>query len=144
MVISTQAADDFAPMSQLVDYGIKVNAGEMVDPSFHLTLHPAPLELDPWVPEAWALANPALGDFRSLPDVERLAQQAQRMPAQENSFRNLILNQRVSAHTKFIERTEWNACAEPPLIPSGAKIYAGLDLGCDAGHERAGRHSPGH
>jgi len=129
LVISTQAADDFAPMSQLVDYGIKVNAGDIVDPSFHLTLHQAPLELDPWSPETWALANPALGDFRSLPDVERLAHQAQRMPAQENSFRNLILNQRVSAHTKFIERSEWNACAGPPLIPSGAKVYAGLDLG---------------
>ena len=129
LVISTQAADDFAPMSQLVDYGIKVNEGEVVDPAFHLTLHAAPIDLDPWLPETWALANPALGDFRSLPDVERLAQQAQRMPAQENSFRNLILNQRVSAHTKFIERTEWNACAELPLIPSGAKIYAGLDLG---------------
>jgi phage terminase large subunit-like protein len=129
LVISTQAADDFAPMSQLVDYGIKVNEGEIADPSFHLTLHAAPVELDPWLPETWSLANPALGDFRSLPDVERLAQQAQRMPAQENSFRNLILNQRVSTHTKFIERTEWNACAEAPIIPSGAKIYAGLDLG---------------
>lgn len=129
LVISTQAADDFAPMSQLIDYGIKVNEGELVDPSFHLTLHQAPLELDPWLPETWALANPALGDFRSLPDVERLAQQAQRMPSTENSFRNLILNQRVSLHTKFIERTEWNACADEPLIPSGAKIYAGLDLG---------------
>jgi len=129
LVISTQAADDFAPMSQLVDYGIKVNEGDIVDPSFHLTLHAAPIELDPWLPETWSLANPALGDFRSLPDVERLAQQAQRMPAQENSFRNLILNQRVSAHTKFIERSEWNACADVPIIPSGAKIYIGLDLG---------------
>jgi phage terminase large subunit-like protein len=129
LVISTQAADDLAPMSRLIDYGIKVNEGEIVDPTFHLTLHQAPADMDPWSLEAWKAANPALGDFRSLPDVERLALQAQRMPSTENSFRNLILNQRVSAHSKFIERSDWNACAEAPEIPDGARIYIGLDLG---------------
>jgi phage terminase large subunit-like protein len=129
LVISTQAAADTAPMSQLIDYGIKVNEGEVVDPAFHLTLHRAPADADPWSVAAWQAANPALGDFRSLVDVERLALQAQRMPAQENSFRNLILNQRVAAYTRFIERSEWNACAEEPLIPDGARVYAGLDLG---------------
>jgi len=129
LVISTQAADDLAPMSQLIDYGIKVNDGEITDPAFHLTLYRAPEDADPWSLEAWKAANPALGDFRSQVDVERLALQAQRMPANENAFRNLILNQRVAAHTKFIERSEWNACAEEPLIPDGARVYAGLDLG---------------
>jgi phage terminase large subunit-like protein len=129
LVISTQAADDLAPMSTLIDYGLKVNAGEMVDPAFHLTLYRAPEDADPWSMEAWKAANPALDDFRSLSDLERQALQAQRMPAQESAFRNLILNQRVSAHTKFIERSEWAACAEEPIIPAGAQVYAGLDLG---------------
>jgi phage terminase large subunit-like protein len=51
------------------------------------------------------------------------------MPAQENSFRNLILNQRVAAHSKFIERTTWNACNAEVVIPFGSKVYAALDLG---------------
>lgn len=129
LVISTQAADDFAPMSQLIDYGLKINAGDIKDPTFHLTFYKAAEDADPWDPESWKAANPALGDFRSRADVERLAAQAQRMPAQQNAFRNLILNQRVAQHTKFIEREDWMGCAGEPDIPHGAKVYAALDLG---------------
>ena len=131
-------------MSQLIDYGLKVKDGEITDPTFHLTFHSAPEVMDPWSPEAWHAANPALGDFRSLADVERQAQQAQRMPSSENTFRNLMLNQRVAKHSKFIERGEWNACADEAIIPYGGRVYGGLDLGCDARHERACSDSPGH
>jgi phage terminase large subunit-like protein len=129
LVISTQAADDNAPMSQLIDYGLKVNAGEIKDPAFHMTLYAAGPDMNPWSMAAWRAANPALGDFRSKSDVQRQAMQAQRMPGQENSFRNLILNQRVAAHSKFIERSAWNACAGEVDIPEGSLVYGALDLG---------------
>ena len=129
LVISTQAADDFAPMSQLIDYGCKINRGEVKDPAFHLTFYTAPDDLDPWKQATWKKANPALADFRSLEDVKRLAKQAQRMPAQENSFRNLILNQRVAAETRFLEPRTWKENGQAPEIPAGAPVYAGLDLG---------------
>jgi phage terminase large subunit-like protein len=73
LVISTQAADDFAPMSQLIDYGLQLKGGDIRDPAFHLTLYSAPDNADPWSRKSWRAANPALGDFRSLSDVERLA-----------------------------------------------------------------------
>jgi len=129
LVISTQAADDFAPMSQLIDHGLKLKGGDIRDPAFHLTLYSAPEDSDPWSRKAWRAANPALGDFRSLSDVERLAKQAQRMPARENAFRNLILNQRVAAEARFMDSAAWRACSGEPDIPVGARVYAGLDLG---------------
>jgi phage terminase large subunit-like protein len=129
LVISTQAATDQAPMSQLVDYGLRIRRGEIKDPSFHLTLHSAPPEADPWSVKTWRQANPALGDFRSLDDVKRLAKQAQRMPSLENTFRNLILNQRVSTEARFMDPSAWKECSGPAEIPLGAKVYAGLDLG---------------
>jgi phage terminase large subunit-like protein len=129
LVISTQAADDTAPMSQLIDYGKKVNAGEIKDAAFHLTMYGADENDDPWVKTTWKKANPALGDFRSLEDVERLAAQAQRMPAQESAFRNLILNQRVAAEARFINRSDWVLNAGAAHIPPGARVYAALDLG---------------
>lgn len=129
LVISTQAADSYAPMSQLVDYGIRVQEKEIDDGAFHLTLYSAPDDADPWSRATWELANPALGDFRSLEDVERLAGQAQRMPTQENSFRNLILNQRVAAEARFMEPSAWRACGKAVAIPEGESVYAGLDLG---------------
>src|SRR5580765_4471151 len=68
VVISTQAASSAAPLSQLIDYGLKVRQGEIKDPNFHLTLYSAPDDMDPWSPETWKIANPALGDFRSMED----------------------------------------------------------------------------
>ena len=129
LVISTQAADDTAPMSQLIDYGKRVNAGEIKDTAFHLTMYAADEDDDPWVLATWKKANPALGDFRSLEDVKRLAAQAQRLPSQESSFRNLILNQRVAAEARFINRSDWVLGAAKPIIPPGSRVYAGLDLG---------------
>ena len=125
MVIS--AADAAAPLSRLIDYGLKVQSKQVKDPSFHLSLHCAAPNDDPWSLETWHKANPALGDFRSLEDVKRLAAQAQRMPGQRNSFRNLILNLRVSAHVPFVEPSAWKACGGRPNLQHGAK--AALDLG---------------
>ena len=131
LVISTQAADDHAPMSELIDYGLKVQGGDVDDASFHLSFYTAPDDADPWSAETWKLANPALGDFRSLPDVERQALQAQKVPSRESSFRNLILNQRVSAHARFINKAEWEACGALVDIDSlkGRECFAALDLG---------------
>ena len=114
IVISTQAARDEAPMSELIDYGLRIARGEITDPGFHLTLYTAPPEADPWKYATWKLANPALGDFRSLEDMKRLALQAQRMPAAEASFRNLILNQRVDTTSQFLNMATWKACSEQP------------------------------
>ena len=128
LIISTQAAEDIAPMSQLVDYGLRVKAREITDPSFHLSLHASSLDDDPWDPATWKKANPALDDFRSLEDVKRQADQARRLPSMENAFRNLILNQRVAMEVRFLERTAWKACGGKPDIPDYAKVYAALDL----------------
>ena len=131
VVISTQAAADHAVMSELIDYGLKVEAGEVDDPAFHLTLHTAPDGADPWAIETWRLANPALGDFRSLSDVERQASQARLVPSKESAFRNLILNQRVSAVARFIHKAEWDACNRPVALEAlaGRECYGELDLG---------------
>lgn len=129
-VISTQAANDHAIMSELVDYGLKVISGEEEDPSFHLTFYGAGEDDDPWSEETWRKANPALGDFRSLEDVKRQAAQAKRMPSKEQAFRNLILNQRVDAHVRFLAKAEWDANAGPLDFAEldGRQCWGGLDL----------------
>jgi len=129
-VISTQAASDHAVLSELVDYGKKINTGEIEDASFHLTFYGADDNDDPWAEETWHKANPALGDFRSLDDVRRQASQAKRMPAAEQGFRNLILNQRVDAHVRFLAKAEWDANGGVVDFAQleGRKCWGGLDL----------------
>ena len=132
LVISTQAASDIAPMSELIDYGLRIARNEIKDSGFHLTLYTAPPESDPWKFTTWKLANPALGDFRSLEDVKRLALQAQRMPASGMSFRRYILNQRVDASAPFLNMVLWgaNSANEYDIRDlKGRQCYAGLDLG---------------
>lgn len=129
LIISTQAADDVAPLSQLIDYGIQVQSGDVEDPSFHLTLFTAPPTADPFDPETWKLANPALNDFRSLEDVERQALQAQRMPAKLPGFKNKILNMRVAAEVTFLSPVEWEACSAQPDPDAEGEVFAGLDIG---------------
>ena len=132
LVISTQAARDEAPMSELIDYGLRIERGEIKDAGFHLTLYTAPPEADPWKYATWKLANPALGDFRSLEDVKRLALLGQRMPASAMSFRNYILNQRVDTSAPFLNMILWeaNSANEYDIRDlKGRPCYAGLDLG---------------
>jgi phage terminase large subunit-like protein len=131
IVISTQAARDEAPMSELIDYGLRIERGEITDSGFHLTFYAAPPASDPWKAATWRKANPALGDFRSLEDVQTLARRAQRMPSSEMSFRNLILNQRVDATSQFINMVTWKMCGKPVDSShlEGRPCFAGLDLG---------------
>jgi phage terminase large subunit-like protein len=42
---------------------LRVQRGEIVDPSFHLTLYTAPETDDPWQQATWKKSNPALGDL---------------------------------------------------------------------------------
>jgi phage terminase large subunit-like protein len=131
VAISTQAKDDTAFFSEMIDYGLKVQSGEIDDTSFHLAFFHAPQDADPWSPETWALANPAMGDFNSLEQIERMAAQAQRIPAKEADFRNKVLNQRVDGTVRFIAKREWDNCNKGDIDPEALKerdCYAGLDL----------------
>jgi len=130
IVISTQTNDPHHVMSELVEYGRKVLGGVIDDPTFHATIYEAPMEADPWDEATWYASNPALGDFRSLPEMRTYAAQARRIPAREATFRNLYLNQPVSADERFLPVTEWDACASPVDIDTlrGRPCWGGLDL----------------
>jgi len=78
--------------------------------------------------KAWKDANPAIGEFRSLTDVEDFANQAARLPAKEASFRWLYLNQRVEGTSPLLNRSEWMANSEVPDFDASSICYAGLDL----------------
>lgn len=77
---------------------------------------------------AWAAANPAMGVFRSISDIEKQCKQAIDMPANEPAFRNLVLNQRVEAESPFIPRSVWEANGEHPGDAPKGKVWGGLDL----------------
>lgn len=122
IAISTQAANDADLFSIWLD-----DAENSKDPHIVSHVYEAPKDAELDDREAWAAANPALGTFRSLRDMERMAEMAGRMPSFENTFRNLNLNQRVSTVSPFMSRNVWESCREAPQAITG-QCYAGLDL----------------
>lgn len=123
IAISTQAATDGDLFSIWLD-----DAKNAKDPRIVSHVYSAPEDCDVMDRKAWHAANPAMGHFRSLADIEDFAKQASRLPAKEASFRWLYLNQRVEGTTPFLNRTEWEANGSDPEVTSGMPCWAGLDL----------------
>lgn len=122
IAISTQAPTDADLFSKWLD-----DAERSDDPSIvsHVYTAPEGCELDD--EQAWRAANPALGLFRSRRDVEEQAAQAKRMPASENTFRVLTLNQRVNMTSPFVSAGVWKLGNGAPAELDGI-VYGGLDL----------------
>ena len=123
IAISTQAADDADLFSIWLD-----DAANSHDPKIVSHLYTADTNANLLDEKAWKAANPALGLFRSLEDLEEQAKQAVRMPSSENTFRNLCLNQRVSTVSPFISRDVWKSCCGKVLDFGDAPVWAGFDL----------------
>lgn len=128
VTISTMSADPNSVMSELVAYGRGVLDGTIEDATFHATIYGAEEKADPWDEATWFACNPALGDFRSLPEMRTAAAQAQRLPAREPSFRLLYLNQPVDAASRFLNGVDWRACVGDKTDLLGKRCYLGLDL----------------
>src|SRR5690606_24893495 len=104
IAISTQAASDADLLSVWID-----DAKTSGDSRTVCRVYEAPADCDLMDEAAWQAANPALRKFRSMDDVRELAAQAVRMPSAANTFRNLILNQRVSLDSPFVSPDVWQA-----------------------------------
>lgn len=124
IAISTQAASDSDLFSVWID-----DALDSGDPHIVCRVYEAPKDCELMNERAWRAANPALGRFRSIEDMRRLAEKASRMPSFAATFRNLNLNQRVEVRAPFVSRDVWIENGAPPAAISGRpKLWAGLDL----------------
>lgn len=123
IAISTQAPTDDDLFSRWID-----DAQSSGDPSIVCHIYTAPADCDLNDQRAWKAANPGLDDFRSLRDLEEAARRAERLPANENTFRWLFLNQRIEANSPFISKSLWLACGSDPKPLEGMAVYGSLDL----------------
>lgn len=123
IAISTQAPTDADLFSIWLD-----SAKRAPDPRIVSHVYEAPKDCELDDRAAWAAANPALGKFKALADLEQESRLAIDMPANEAEFRNYSLNQRVEATNPFVSRSVWEANGAAPGELSGRKVYGGLDL----------------
>ena len=104
--------------------------GRKVDPTFYPVIYGAD-ESDDWTdPKVWKKANPSLGITVGIDKVKAACESAKQNPAEENTFRQLRLNQWVKQAVRWMPMDRWDKCAfavnEEDLL--GRVCYGGLDL----------------
>jgi phage terminase large subunit-like protein len=112
------------------DYAQKVLDGTIDDPSFFAYIMAADQE-DDWLDEKiWAKANPNLGISVKMDYLRGEARKAEHVPAYQNTFRRLHLNQWTAQESRWLDMNAWDNCnlAVNPKLLEGAECYAGLDL----------------
>lgn len=104
--------------------------GRKHDPTFYPVIYGAN-ENDDWTdPKVWRKANPSLGITVGIDKVKAACESAKQNPAEENSFRQLRLNQWVKQAVRWMPMDKWDKCAfsvDPEML-KGRVCYGGLDL----------------
>ncbi len=128
--ITTAGYDKESICYEKYNYASQVRDGLVHDPSFLPVIYEAEPD-DDWKDEAtWHKANPNLGVSVSLEYLRRECQRAQDIPAYENTFRRLHLNQWTEQDVRAIPMDQWKECGmdfDLSLL-EGEPCYAGLDL----------------
>ena len=129
ILLTTAGCDRDGLEYELFDYAVKIRDGILDDPSFLGELYYADDE-DDWTLEAtWRKANPALGDFRSLDEMQRMCDEAQKLVSRQNAFRRLYLNQHTEQDERWLDVMSWDQGLYdfwPDQIV--VQWYGGLDL----------------
>src|SRR5262245_38491271 len=124
VIISTQAATDQHPLSQMIDDGLKGD-----NASVYVQLAAAPDDADMFDEATWFDCNEALGHFLDLAEFRSQAEQAKRLPSFQSKFQNLRLNQRVQQTAPYVLQEVWKACGTPPSsLTDCLEVFGGLDL----------------
>jgi phage terminase large subunit-like protein len=128
--ISTAGYDRHSILYELYSHAKRVEEDPDLDPTFLPVIYEADQEAD-WTDEkVWKKANPALGDFRSIEEMRVAAARAKSIPAQENTFRRLYLNQWTEQAERWMSIATWDACRS--AIDWSAlrrrKCFVGMDL----------------
>ena len=129
--ITTAGFDKHSVCWELHEYAQRVKKGIVKDDTFLPVVYSADREDDWKDEEVWHKCNPALGDFRSLDEMREYCTKAAEIPAIENTFRRLYLNQWTAQEVRWLPMDKWESCAggqvkEKELV--GRTCYAGLDL----------------
>ena len=129
-LITTAGSDTQSICYETHQKALDILEGRKHDPTFYPVIYGAK-EDDDWTdPKVWRKANPSLGITVGIDKVRAACESAKQNPAEENSFRQLRLNQWVKQAVRWMPMAKWDACAFPVDAVSleGRVCYGGLDL----------------
>ena len=127
----TTAGDDTNSICYEIHQKAKdIIEGRKIDETFYPVIYGADNDDDWTDPEVWKKSNPSLGVTVDIEKVKAACESAKQNPAEENSFRQLRLNQWVKQEKRWMPMLKWDACKTDyaPEDLEGRVCYAGLDL----------------
>jgi phage terminase large subunit-like protein len=129
VALTTAGHDRKSVCWEVWKYAEAVRTGAIKDESFLPAIYCADPAAD-WKDErTWAIANPNLGVSIKEDFLRSECQRAMEMPAYENTFRQLYLNQWTEQDTRWIAMHHWAQGNVPcPVSLAGRECFAGLDL----------------
>ena len=129
-LITTAGTDTHSICYETHQKAKDILAGRKHDTTFYPVIYGAE-EDDDWTdPKVWKKANPSLGITVGLDKVQAACNSAKQNPAEENSFRQLRLNQWVKQAVRWMPMDKWEKCKaeNDEDEPEGRVCYGGLDL----------------
>lgn len=129
-LITTAGTDTNSICYETHQKALDIIDGRKHDPTFYPVIYGAD-ESDDWTdPKVWKKANPSLGITVGIDKVKAACESAKQNPAEENSFRQLRLNQWVKQAIRWMPMDKWDACGFKVDKKSleGRVCYGGLDL----------------
>lgn len=129
-IITTAGYDQNTVCYELHQKAVDILEGRKFDPNFYPVIYGADPDEDWTDPKVWAKANPSLGITIGLDKVEAACEQAKQNPVNENSFRQLRLDQWVKQAIRWMPMDKWDSCNFPVSKEDleGRPCYGGLDL----------------
>ncbi|WP_026765504.1 terminase large subunit [Selenomonas ruminantium] len=129
-LITTAGTDTQSICYETYQKALDILEGRKIDHTFYPVIYGAREDEDWTSPEVWKKANPSLGITVGIDKVQAACDSAKQNPGEENSFRQLRLNQWVKQSIRWMPMHKWDACAflvsEDEL--EGRVCYGGLDL----------------
>ena len=129
-LITTAGTDTHSICYETHQKALDILEGRKIDPTFYPVIYGAG-DTEDWTdPKVWLKANPSLGETIGMDKVEAACESAKQNPGEENSFRQLRLNQWVKQAVRWMPMDKWDACAYPvnEEMLEGRVCYGGLDL----------------
>ena len=129
-LITTAGTDTNSICYETRQKALEIIEGRKADSTFYHVIYDAGEDED-WASEkVWRKANPSLGITVGIDKVKAACESARQNPAEENSFRQLRLNQWVKKAVRWMPMESWNACIfeiDPEAL-AGSVCYGGIDL----------------
>ena len=130
-MFTTAGFDRHSICWEVHEYAQKVIDGTVNDPAFLPIIYAAD-DGDDWTSEkTWKKANPNYNVSIKADYLRAECEKAKVTPAYENTFKRLHLNIWTQQDVRWLQMSEWDACAGEPInydALKGRRCFGGLDL----------------